>query len=79
MRELLEDGYVPSFCHLVLPPSRTGEHFMDSRFPAHQALSVRLTHCRPCSSNLVDYATPATRAAGEKQIAAELEKMEEGR
>ncbi|NLG43745.1 MAG: [FeFe] hydrogenase H-cluster radical SAM maturase HydG, partial [Phycisphaerae bacterium] len=78
MRELLEDGYVPSFCTSCYRLGRTGEHFMEfaipgfiKRFCTPNALTTLLEY-------LVDYATPQTRAAGEKLIAAELEKMEEG-
>jgi len=70
MRELLVDGYIPSFCTACYRLGRTGEHFMEFAIPA----SIK----RFCSPNavttlmeyLVDYASPETRAAGEKMIRA---------
>jgi 2-iminoacetate synthase len=79
MRELIEDGNVPSFCTACYRLGRTGEHFMEfaipgfiKRFCTPNALSTLMEY-------LVDYATPETRAAGEKIIAAELARMEEGK
>jgi 2-iminoacetate synthase len=79
MRGLIEDGYVPSFCTACYRLGRTGEHFMEfaipgfiKRFCTPNALSTLMEY-------LVDYATPETRAAGEKIIAAELAKMQEGK
>jgi len=78
MRELIQDGYVPSFCTACYRLGRTGEHFMEfaipgfiKRFCTPNALSTALEY-------LVDYASPQTRAAGEKLIGAEVAKLEEG-
>ncbi len=78
MRELLQDGYTPSFCTACYRLGRTGEHFMEfaipgfiKRFCTPNALSTLMEY-------LVDYASPETRAAGEKQIQVELDKLEEG-
>jgi 2-iminoacetate synthase len=78
MRELITDGYIPSFCTACYRLGRTGEHFMEfaipgfiKRFCTPNALSTALEY-------LVDYATPETRAAGEKLIAAEVAKLEDG-
>ena len=69
MRDLIEDGYVPSFCTACYRLGRTGEHFMEfaipgfiKRFCTPNALSTLMEY-------LVDYASPETRAAGEKVIA----------
>ena len=69
---------MPSFCTACYRLGRTGEHFMEfaipgfiKRFCTPNALSTLMEY-------LVDYATPETRAAGEKVIAAELARMEEG-
>jgi len=79
MRDLIEDGYAPSFCTACYRLGRTGEHFMEfaipgfiKRFCTPNALSTLMEY-------LVDYATPETSAAGEKIIAAELARMEEGK
>jgi 2-iminoacetate synthase len=77
MNELLGDGYIPSFCTACYRLGRTGEHFMEFAIPGFiqnmctpNALSTLLEY-------LVDYASPETRAAGEKLIERELDKMPE--
>jgi 2-iminoacetate synthase len=78
VRELLDGGYVPSWCTACYRLGRTGEHFMEfavpgfiKRFCTPNALTTLMEY-------LVDYATPETREAGLKQIAAEVAKIEEG-
>lgn len=78
MGELITDGYIPSFCTACYRLGRTGEHFMEfaipgfiKRFCTPNALTTALEY-------LVDYASPQTRAAGEKLIAAEVAKLEDG-
>ena len=75
MRRLLQDGYIPSFCTACYRIGRTGEHFMEYAIPGFiqeyctpNALSTLMEY-------LVDYATPETRAAGEKLIQEELAKL----
>ncbi|MDY0059738.1 MAG: [FeFe] hydrogenase H-cluster radical SAM maturase HydG [Myxococcota bacterium] len=72
MRELLQDGYLPSFCTACYRAGRTGEHFMEfaipgfiKRFCTPNALLTLLEY-------LLDYASPETLAAGRQLIAAEL-------
>jgi len=79
MRELVLDGYIPSFCTACYRLGRTGEHFMEfaipgfiKRFCTPNALSTLMEY-------LTDYASPETRAAGEKLVAEELAKLEEGK
>ena len=44
MRELLVDGYIPSFCTACYRLGRTGEHFMEFAIPGlHPATSARPT------------------------------------
>ena len=78
MRELLDDGYVPSFCTSCYRLGRTGEHFMEfavpgfiKRFCTPNALSTLLEY-------LLDYGSPETVAAGMRQIDVELAKLPEG-
>ena len=78
MRELLVDGYIPSFCTACYRLGRTGEHFMEFAIPGFiqnlctpNALSTLMEY-------LVDYASPETRAAGEAAIRREIEKLPEG-
>ncbi len=76
--DLVTDGYIPSFCTACYRLGRTGEHFMEfaipgfiKRFCTPNALSTAMEY-------LMDYASPQTRAAGEKLIVDEVAKMEEG-
>jgi len=77
MRELLSDGYIPSFCTACYRLGRTGEHFMEFAIPGFikryctpNALSTMMEY-------LVDYASPETRAVGERLIAEELDKLDD--
>ncbi len=79
MGELLLDGYIPSFCTACYRLGRTGEHFMEfaipgfiRRFCTPNALTTLLEY-------LMDYASPETRAAGEKLIADEIAKIPDGK
>jgi 2-iminoacetate synthase len=78
VRELLVDGYLPSFCTACYRLGRTGEHFMEFAIPGFiqnfctpNALSTLMEY-------LVDYATPETRTAGEAAIRREVEKLADG-
>jgi 2-iminoacetate synthase len=78
VHELLVDGYMPSFCTACYRLGRTGEHFMEFAIPGFiqnfctpNALSTLMEY-------LIDYASPATRAAGEAAIRGEVEKLPEG-
>jgi 2-iminoacetate synthase len=77
MRELLDDGYVPSFCTACYRLGRTGEHFMEFAIPGFIKRFCTPNALSTLQEYLVDYATPETRAAGERQIVAELEKLED--
>ncbi len=77
IRELLTDGYIPSFCTACYRLGRTGEHFMEfaipgfiKRFCTPNALTTLLEY-------LLDYASDETLAAGTKLIGEELDKMPE--
>lgn len=77
MRELLQDGYLPSFCTSCYRLGRTGEHFMEfaipgfiKRFCTPNALTTVLEY-------LIDYGSPETVAEGERLIREELDKLEE--
>jgi 2-iminoacetate synthase len=78
VRQLLIDDYIPSFCTACYRLGRTGEHFMEFAIPGFierlctpNALSTLLEY-------LVDYASPATREAGEELLARELAAMPDG-
>ncbi len=78
MRELMEDGNVPSFCTACYRLGRTGEHFMEFAIPGFIKRFCTPNALSTLTEYLVDYASPETRAAGEKSVAAELAKMEDG-
>lgn len=78
LRELVSDGYIPSFCTACYRLGRTGEHFMEYAIPGFiqdlctpNALSTLMEY-------LVDYGSRETVAAGMRMIEAELEKMPPG-
>lgn len=79
MRELLLDGYLPSFCTACYRLGRTGEHFMEFAIPGFIQQFCTPNALTTLMEFLVDYATPETRAAGEKIIAAEIAKMPDGK
>jgi 2-iminoacetate synthase len=43
MRELVQDGYIPSFCTACYRLGRTGEEFMEYAIPASSRTSARPT------------------------------------
>jgi 2-iminoacetate synthase len=78
MRELIEDGYVPSFCTSCYRLGRTGEHFMEFAIPGFIKRYCTPNALLTLQEYLTDYASPETRAAGEALIAEELAKLPEG-
>jgi 2-iminoacetate synthase len=78
IRELLQDGYVPSFCTACYRLGRTGEHFMEFAIPGFIKRFCTPNALLTLSEYLADYASPATRAAGEKLLTAELAQMPTG-
>ncbi|MBR5101060.1 MAG: [Bacteroidales bacterium] len=79
VRWLLEQNHIPSFCTACYREGRTGDRFMSL------CKSGKISYC--CTPNalmtlkeyLMDYASPETRAAGERLIAASLTDIPEGR
>ncbi len=78
VRELLVDGYIPSFCTACYRLGRTGEQFMEYAIPGFiqnfctpNALSTLMEY-------LVDYASPETRRAGQAAVLRELDKLPDG-
>lgn len=77
LRELLVEGYIPSFCTACYRLGRTGEQFMEFSIPGFiqnlctpNALTTLLEY-------LLDYASPDTRALGQMVIEREIEKLPE--
>lgn len=75
VRDVAELGYIPSFCTACYRLGRTGADFMDLAKPGEIK-----DHCDPNALStfleyLEDYASPETRAVGEKRIAEVLGQM----
>ncbi len=75
MRELLQDGYLPSFCTACYRLGRTGEHFMEFAIPGFIKRYCTPNALTTMTEYLVDYASPETRCAGEELIQNELAKL----
>ncbi|MFW5867809.1 MAG: [FeFe] hydrogenase H-cluster radical SAM maturase HydG [Armatimonadota bacterium] len=76
MRNLCEQGYLPSFCTACYRSGRTGEHFMELAKPGDIQ-----TFCLPNAlisfkEYLLDYASPETIAEGQRIIAQHLPQIE---
>ena len=78
MRELISEGYVPSFCTACYRIGRTGEHFMEFAIPGFIKRYCTPNALLTLKEYLEDYASEQTKRAGEKLIADELEKLGEG-
>jgi 2-iminoacetate synthase len=75
VRDCAELGYIPSFCTACYRVGRTGADFMDVAKPG-----LIKNHCGPNAiasfyEYLLDYASPATKAAGRKLIDNQLAQM----
>jgi 2-iminoacetate synthase len=76
VRDIAEVGYTPSFCTACYRMGRTGRDFMDLAKPGLIRQMCGPNALSTFAEYLADYASPATCAAGEKTIAAELAAME---
>jgi len=77
MRELLDDGHIPSFCTSCYRLGRTGEHFMEFAIPGFIQRFCTPNALVTLQEYLTDYASPETRAVGERLIAAEAAKLDD--
>jgi 2-iminoacetate synthase len=78
MRELIEDGYLPSFCTACYRLGRTGEHFMEFAVPGFIKRFCTPNAMTTLQEYLTDYASEETRAAGARLLAQELSRIEDG-
>jgi 2-iminoacetate synthase len=76
IRELSQQGHVPSFCTACYRLGRTGEHFMEFAIPGFIKRFCTPNALATFMEYLVDYASEETRAAGLAQIQTELDKLE---
>lgn len=76
VRDLCENGYLPSFCTACYRLGRTGERFMAMAKPGDIQHFCTPNALLTFQEYLLDYASPETRAVGEKLIAAMLNEVE---
>ena len=79
IRQLLQDGFVPSFCTACYRLGRTGEVFMEYAIPGFIHNMCTPNALTTLQEYLVDHASPETRQAGEKTLADELARFPEGK
>ena len=79
MRQLLVDGYVPSFCTACYRLGRTGEQFMEFAIPGFIQNMCTPNALSTLTEYLVDYASRETCEAGMKQIDREVARLPEGK
>ena len=79
VRWLLEMDHIPSFCTACYREGRTGDRFMALCKSGKISLCCTPNALMTLKEYLMDYASPATRAAGERLIAASLSDIPEGR
>jgi 2-iminoacetate synthase len=78
MRELMTDGYTPSFCTACYRLGRTGEHFMEFAIPGFIQNMCTPNALSTLMEYLADYASGETYEAGKKRIQEELKKIPDG-
>jgi 2-iminoacetate synthase len=71
--ELLEEGYIPSFCTACYRKGRTGEHFMEFSVPGFIKRYCTPNALLTLAEYLEDYAPPATAEKGWALISKKLE------
>ncbi|HLN62943.1 MAG TPA: [FeFe] hydrogenase H-cluster radical SAM maturase HydG [Symbiobacteriaceae bacterium] len=75
MRWLCEDGYLPSYCTACYRQGRTGDRFMQLAKSGQIQNLCQGNALMTFQEYLEDYASPETKAAGAKTVAANLEKI----
>ena len=77
IRELLTNGYLPSFCTACYRLGRTGEHFMEFAIPGFIKRFCTPNAITTLVEYLEDYASEETKQAGMVQIAREVEAIDD--
>ncbi len=72
MRELMQDGFIPSFCTSCYRMGRTGEHFMEFAKPGFIHNFCTPNAVLTLSEYLEDYASTETKKIGYKLIEKEM-------
>jgi len=79
IRQLLKDGYIPSFCTACYRLGRTGEVFMEYAIPGFIQNMCTPNALLTLQEYLTDFASPETRSAGETLIRNEIAQLPEGK
>jgi len=79
MRELAQNGYIPSFCTACYRAGRTGQHFMEFAIPGFVKEFCTPNALLTFKEYLIDYASKEMRKIGEELIERELERMPQER
>jgi 2-iminoacetate synthase len=74
--ELLDDGYLPSFCTACYRKGRTGEHFMEFSVPGFIKRFCSPNAILTLAEYLEDYASPDTAGKGWKVIEDNIRELE---
>jgi 2-iminoacetate synthase len=77
-RDLMEHGYVPSFCTSCYRQGRTGQQFMEYAVPGFIERFCTPNALLTLAEYLEDYASPETRAAGDRLLESELARLGNG-
>jgi 2-iminoacetate synthase len=79
IRQLFENGYIPSFCTACYRLGRTGEVFMEYAKPGFIQNFCTPNALTTAQEYLVDFASPETRAVGEAMIYKEATRLPESK
>jgi len=78
IRELAEDGFLPSWCTACYRLGRTGEHFMELSKPGHIKKFCQNNAILTFTEYLIDYAGEETRKIGKELLKREMKILSEG-
>ncbi|MFW6100892.1 MAG: [FeFe] hydrogenase H-cluster radical SAM maturase HydG [Bacteroidota bacterium] len=79
INELLEDGYLPSFCTACYRLGRTGEHFMEFSVPGFIKRYCTPNAILTLAEYLVDYARPHVAEKGWKVIEENIQQLDDSK
>ena len=77
MNELIDNGYIPSFCTACYRLGRTGEHFMEFSVPGFIKRYCQPNAILTLSEYLEDYANPTTKKNGYTLIQKKLKEYKD--
>ncbi|HBS85303.1 MAG: [FeFe] hydrogenase H-cluster radical SAM maturase HydG [Bacteroidetes bacterium GWF2_38_335] len=79
VRELIDDGYLPSFCTACYRKGRTGEHFMEFSVPGFIKRFCTANAILTLAEYICDYADEKTAEKGWKLVEKNLEELKDFR